>query len=131
MGKKEQRGFPTSHIIIIILIIILIGGVVMILKKNQMKSAIKEKPAVSSPTIVSASYTCDDDKTIQSQFYNNQVELELSDGRTLLLAQALSGSGVRFTNWDESVTFWNKGNTAFIEEGPNDTTTYENCIQKQ
>lgn len=130
MAKKERSSFPTSHIVIIVLLLILIGGVLMMLKKSYMKSTKTDQSSITSPTIVSTSFNCDESKTIQSQFYNNQVELELSDGRTLLLAQALSGSGVRYTNWDESVTFWTKGNTAFIEEGPNDTTTYANCVEK-
>jgi len=130
MARTVQKSFPTSHIVIIFLLLVVIGAVFLLLKKTSIKSSNTEKTTVSSPKIISASFSCDEGKTIQSQFYNNQVELELSDGRSLLLSQALSGSGVRYTNWDESVTFWNKGNTAFLEEGPNDLTTYANCLQK-
>jgi len=40
--------------------------------------------------------------------------------------QAISASGARYANTDESIVFWNKGDTAFIQEG--DVTTYENCV---
>lgn len=129
MAKKEHIGFPASHIIIIILLLVLIVGVFMVLKKMHMQSKTQSiKTTMTSPTITSASFRCDGAKTIQAEFFNNQVELQLSDGRSLLLSQALSGSGVRYTNWDESVTFWNKGNTAFMEEGPNSAETYNNCV---
>lgn len=129
MARTVQKSFPVSHIVIIVLLLVIIGAVFLLLKKTGIKYE-KTETTVSSPKITSASFTCDEGKAIQAQFYNNQVELEFSDGRSLLLAQALSGSGVRYTNWDESVTFWNKGNTAFLEEGPYDLTTYANCLQK-
>ena len=53
----------------------------------------------------------------------------LSDGRVLRLPQALSASGARYANAAESIVFWNKGNTAFIEEKGN--TTYDGCVDKR
>jgi len=50
----------------------------------------------------------------------------LSDGRRLALPHALSGSGARYATDDESVVFWNKGNTAFLEEAGK--TTYAECV---
>lgn len=88
----------------------------------------KEQDA-ASPTITNVQYACSEGKTIQATYFNNTVELQLSDGRNLLLMQGISGSGVRYTNNDESITFWNKGNTAFIEEGQEETITYNNCVQ--
>jgi membrane-bound inhibitor of C-type lysozyme len=41
----------------------------------------------------------------------------------------VSGSGARYANSNESFVFWNKGNTAFIEE--NGKTTYSNCTTKR
>lgn len=93
----------------------------------QMIQTKQQNPA--SPMITSVNYACSSAKTIQAVYFNNTVELQLSDKRSLLLMQGISGSGVRYTNSDESITFWNKGNTAFIEEGPTNTLTYNNCVQ--
>ena len=49
----------------------------------------------------------------------------LSDGRKLTLPQALSGSGARYANADDSFVFWNKGYTAFIDE--RGKPTYSGC----
>ena len=57
------------------------------------------------------------------------MKLVLSDGRVLRLPQALSASGARYANAAESIVFWNKGNTAFIEE--KGKTTYDGCVDKR
>ena|SRR3989344_292595 len=79
--------------------------------------------------ISSINYNCDAGKTIQAVYFDEKVELNLSDGRSLLLVRGISGSGVRYTNSDESITFWNKGTTAFIEQGSSNTITFANCNQ--
>lgn len=84
---------------------------------------------VSQTSINNANYKCDDAKTISAVYFDGKVELSLSDKRNLLLIQAISGSGVRYTNNDESITFWNKGNTAFLEEGALSRVTYANCLE--
>ncbi len=89
-----------------------------------------KEQTTSSPTINSVTYACSEGKTIQAVYFNNTVELQLSDKRNFLLMQAISASGVRYTNSDESITFWNKGNTAFMEEGPDSTITYADCVAK-
>ena len=83
----------------------------------------------SQNQIQSVSYDCDAGKKIQAVYFQDKVELMLPGGQSMLLMQAMSASGVRYTNSDESVTFWNKGTTAFMEQGPNDTVTYNNCNQ--
>lgn len=92
-----------------------------------------------------ASYACDAGKTIQATYYqgaastaavssstppvpNGSVGLVLSDGRSMTLPQTISGSGIRYANADESIVFWSKGNTAFIEEGPAQAQTFANCV---
>ena len=80
------------------------------------------------PDTIRALFTCDASKTIAAEFHNgpqSSVELTLSDGRKLTLPQALSASGARYANRDESFVFWNKGDTAFIEESGK--TTYSGC----
>ena len=75
--------------------------------------------------INSVTFNCDSNKTIQAIFFKDKVELTLSDGRNMLLSQGISASGARYANSDESFVFWNKGDTAFVQEG--DKTTFDNC----
>ena len=77
---------------------------------------------------IRAKFACGDGKAIEAIFDNGaeaRVRLSLSDGRHLVLPQARSASGARYANRDESFVFWNKGDTAFIEE--HGTTTYRAC----
>jgi membrane-bound inhibitor of C-type lysozyme len=76
--------------------------------------------------INSVTFSCAGNKTIQALFFADKVELTLSDGRHMLLLQAISASGARYANTDESFVFWNKGNTAFIEESQK--ITFKDCI---
>lgn len=110
---------------IIVAVGILFAGVWMI--KNWQK-----KPAAQNnneAVINSAVFNCDNAKTINALFFNDKVELGLSDARNMLLPQAISASGVRYANSDESFVFWNKGDTAFVTE--NNKTTFENCVIKK
>ena len=89
-------------------------------------------PALAADTsaapINSVTFACDGGKSIKAAFYADRVELTLSDGRNLTLPQAMSASGARYANADESIVFWNKGDTAFITEGPNGPETYSGCV---
>jgi len=79
---------------------------------------------------ISAAFACENDRRVQAVFTGGarpSVQLTLSDGRRLLLPQAPSASGARYANGDESFVFWNKGRTAFIEEGGQ--RTYAGCTQ--
>jgi membrane-bound inhibitor of C-type lysozyme len=76
--------------------------------------------------ITSVTFSCAGNKTIQALFFADKAELTLSDGRHMLLLQAISASGARYANTDESFVFWNKGNTAFIEESQK--ITFKDCI---
>lgn len=80
-----------------------------------------EKPTAT------ATFVCADDKSIVAKFYPDEVALTLSDGRELTLPQAMSGSGARYAKADESIVFWNKGNTAFVTEGSDENMTYKDC----
>ncbi len=105
--------------------------------------SLKTPPAEQRQFIVTATYSCDGNKTITASFYRGvnvpvakpgeppipggSVDLKLSDGRSMTLPQTISGSGVRYANPGESLIFWNKGNGAFIME--NNRETYANCVQ--
>lgn len=88
------------------------------------------KPAPSEVPVSINTFACDQGKTIGAVFYTNKVALTLSDGRKMTLPQAISASGARYANNDESFVFWNKGNTAFINEGKTEpqAQTYTNCV---
>lgn len=75
---------------------------------------------------IQAVFTCEGGKTITAVFSDNQVGLSLSDGRQVILPRAISASGARYANPDESFVFWNKGDTAFIEEFGKQT--YASCV---
>lgn len=76
----------------------------------------------------SVQFVCNDKKEIVATFGTKKVSLRLSDGRALDLSQAISASGARYANSDETFVFWNKGNTAFIEEGASQQQTYLGCM---
>jgi membrane-bound inhibitor of C-type lysozyme len=88
------------------------------------KNTVAEK--ATGRIINSVTFSCAGNKTIQALFFDDKAELTLSDGRHRLLLQAISASGARYANTDESFVFWTKGNTAFIEE--NQKTTFKDCI---
>ncbi len=80
---------------------------------------------------IHAVFACDDGKSVDATFTNGEssgVALKLSDGRQIFLPQAASASGARYANGNESFVFWNKGNTAFIDE--DGKATFTGCITK-
>jgi putative hemolysin len=112
-------------IITILIILVSVGGFYFYQKSN------KNVPIVLAPTneiINSVTFNCAELKNIQAVFYKNKVEIALSDGRKMSLPQVISASGARYSNEDESFVFWNKGNTAFVEEGGN--STFKECIDQ-
>jgi len=81
----------------------------------------------------SVTFLCDSAKTIGAVFYPENdrfVSLELSDGRNLSVPRAISASGARYANTDETFVFWNKGDTAFITEGEDFKETFSGCLLK-
>ena len=113
-----------KFVLIVLITAIVFTGVSFIYEKLQQPNAIPE--ALTTNVINSAIFNCADNKTIQADFLKDNVSLILSDGRQLKLQQVMSGSGARYVNTDESFVFWNKGDTAFIEEGKD--TTYKDCM---
>ena len=113
-----------KNIAIIILGLILTGGILLFF--NFQRKAELQKDLNPSP--IKAIFTCKDGKSIEAVFAGSKVSLVLSDGRKLELDQTLAASGARYANKDETLVFWNKGDTAFIEE--KEKTTYSDCLQK-
>lgn len=71
-------------------------------------------------------FECDSGKSLKAEFTTFSARLSLSDSRQITLPQAMSGSGARYTNTNETFVFWNKGNLASVEE--NGHMTYANCL---
>lgn len=93
---------------------------------KKLAENLQATPANKSNNIVSAFFNCQNQKTIQAIFFEDKAELALSDNRNMLLLRAMSGSGTRYANTDESFVFWNKGETAFIEE--KGAETFKDCV---
>jgi membrane-bound inhibitor of C-type lysozyme len=81
---------------------------------------------------IHATFHCDGGKSIVAAFENgaqSSVDLTLSDGRHLALPHARSADGARYASADESFVFWNKGNTAIVEEKGH--TTFSGCVTSE
>ena len=87
-------------------------------------------PAPAETPVATAVFKCQGGKSIDATFYANSVSLKLSDGRSLMVPQAMSASGARYANKDETFVFWNKGDTAFVTEGKDGKETYSGCATK-
>lgn len=72
-------------------------------------------------------FTCASN-SLSAFFYKDKVVLTLSEKKSLTLPQVVSGSGARYANADETIVFWNKGNTATLTE--NAIATYKDCVVK-
>lgn len=107
---------------IVALVLIAVGATIYFISQNNNKKS-------NENIIATATFNCDNGKNIHAIFFDGKVELTLSDGRNMLIPQAISASGARYTNQDESFVFWNKGDTAFIQE--NNNTTFDNCSTLQ
>ncbi|MBM3544814.1 MAG: lysozyme inhibitor [Alphaproteobacteria bacterium] len=84
--------------------------------------------ASAETAVATAVFKCDGGKSIDATFYGDSVDLKLSDGRSMKVPQAMSASGARYANKDETFVFWNKGDTAFVTEGKDAKETYTGCV---
>jgi putative hemolysin len=76
-------------------------------------------------------FSCAGGTSIDATFIHarrSSVQLVFSDGRRMTLPQALSADGGRYANEGETIVFWNKGRTAFVQE--NGKTTYADCLTR-
>jgi len=138
-----------KNIILIFLIMIIlasaIAGIWYVKNKGNKSLSSSVSPAPSSFPIAEVTYICNGDKTIGAAFYKGEskpvqpgqppipsgsVKIVLSDGRNFNLPQTISASGARYANGDETFVFWNKGDTAFITEGTDNTETFSNCVSE-
>ena len=112
-------------------------------------AACNSGPPLKAPSpdepISTVRYQCQQNRTIVADFYDGpsrtgadgrpipggRVLVQLSDGRKFSLPQTLSGSGIRYADSSESLVFWSKGDTAFVEEGPSKAVTYRDCVSRK
>ena len=99
-------------------------------------------PACAQAPVADVRYRCDAGKSLAATYFDGptrtapdgrpipggRVDLVLGDGRRLSLPQTMSGSGIRYATPDDSLVFWSKGETAFVQEGKSSADTYANCI---
>ncbi|MFA6660978.1 MAG: MliC family protein, partial [Bacilli bacterium] len=96
---------------------------------GEAKAVLNQSSATSNNNVINdVTYICNNEKEIRALFFEDKVQLALSDGRNFTLLHGISASGVRYVNDNESFVFWTKGDTAFIQE--EDVTTYDNCLVK-
>lgn len=121
----------SSTVIIVIIALLLIGGVVYFVnnpKASESEVLPNQNTEEGVAETLSVNYLCDGGKSIAATYNNTEenVTISLSDERVMTLPLAISASGARFANADETQVFWNKGNTAFFEE--NGEITYADCV---
>jgi membrane-bound inhibitor of C-type lysozyme len=87
-----------------------------------------ENKTILGYPINSAKFVCAEGKVINTDFYMSFIYINFTDGKKMYLPQTISASGARYANSDESVVFWNKGDTAFITEGDQNIATYKDCM---
>ncbi len=110
-----------SQIVAIILFVAVFFVGISIGKKS-------ERVTILGESIAKARFICADNKIIESVFYKNIAQIETDSLGTLYLTQTIPASGARYANKDDSIVFWNKGNTAFITEGNQNSPTYKDCV---
>lgn len=127
--------------IIALLIVIVIGIAFVIMRMQPQATGTNTGPIQSTNTL---SYLCNAGKTIQAVYHlgaskppassgqpptpGGSVDVTLSDGRNMTLAQTISADGARYATSDESFVFWSKGNGALVLEN-NQEKSFTGCIQ--
>jgi len=87
-----------------------------------------ENKKVLGEPIITTKFICAENKFIDASFYKNFVSIKTNSIKKIYLPQTISASGIRYANSDESIVFWNKGDTAFITEGNPNEETYKDCM---
>lgn len=134
-----------SFIIVIALAVLLISRT-----KPGAPAPAELAPDKSANTVY---YSCNDSKNITAIYHTGEtkpapspdqppipggsVDLKLSDGRSMTLAQTISADGVRYSDGDpakkqgeqgaETFVFWSKGNGALVLEN-NEEKSYIGCV---
>lgn len=124
-----RAALNTKYRAVIVAFVILIVAVAILAVWPDARRTPQEAGSEIPEIIATAVYQCEGGKFIHAVYTAGSVQLELSDLRALTLPQAISASGARFATADESFVFWNKGDTAFIQE--NNILTFTDCIDSK
>lgn len=107
---------------------------------------LKIEPSSTYPNqafITSVTYHCDHNKQITASYFSGpqrpvrlghipqptgSVHVSFDEHPPQKLNQTISANGVRYANTDESLVFWNKGNTALIMRNNSMDLTYTHCL---
>ncbi len=96
-----------------ILVLGVVGFAIFALS-NSSKTA-DRKPSEETPQIISTAVFMDEKgDTVPALFYEGAVLFTAKGVGDLVLPQTISASGARYANEDESVVFWNKGDSITI-----------------
>ncbi len=119
--KKEMKGKE----LIFVLAIVLLFGIIFVWHRGQ--SNIVNAPVPTPEPSISVVYKCPNGDKIPATFNNAEgtVSFTLPGGEETTLPHAMSADGARYANSDESLVFWNVGDSVMIEQ--NGVTTYQNC----
>lgn len=115
----------TKYRAIVVAFIILFVAILILAVWPDVRRTPADNERKGDQIIATVTYQCADGKSVHAVYTANSVQLELSDLRALTLFQTVSASGARYANANESFVFWNKGNTAFIQE--NNILTFTDC----
>ncbi len=136
MNNNKKIGLLVVAVVIAIIAAVMISG-----NKNQTNQYSDQSQTQPQQTVV-VEYSCDAKKSIKAVFHSGEakfstdsqppipggsVDVVLSDGRNMTLAQTISADGVRYANSDESFVFWSKGNGALVLEN-SEQKSYVGCI---
>jgi membrane-bound inhibitor of C-type lysozyme len=127
--SKSSAESKTNKKLILTAIILLIAAVAFLYfyKANVQRVA---APVDVSPTPadISVTFKCPNGYEIPATFNNSAgtVTFMLPGQEEMTLPHAISADGAKYANADESMVFWNVGNSVMIME--NGVTTYENCV---
>ncbi len=108
----------------------LLCGVLTLLLLHSSAARAFDSAAIPGASRVSASFICAQGRSLHATFDNRvpaSVTLRWSDGRRMRLWQTRSGSGARYANRNETMVFWSKGTTSFLQE--KGVVTYRDCGQ--
>lgn len=137
--------------LIVLIVIVLVAGFLLNHFTVNTNQSIPQTPTTTDTDntngtfVASASYRCDNSKTVQAAFYQGAdatttvvagqppvptgvALVVLSDGKTYRLGQTISADGGRYSNPDGSLVFWDKGNKVVVLEN-NQQVNYTNCVK--
>ena len=134
MSKNQKNILIILAIVVAVFFILLFAlkYYVIPLRERRFTPHYRQMMKNEQESVISALFVCPKEKGemhLPVRFYRGDqafMEMNWPDGRQLRLRQTISASGARYANEDESFVFWNKGNSAFIEE--NGKVLYSNCF---